>query len=294
VEALETHPFSKKAAMSSFDTLAKSSATLASPPAVDARAVALDWISRLSNALFTRDEARLRTLFAPVAILRDSLIFTWDLRSPAGPAAIAAHMCTRDGGSQGLVRAFALDEGPGLGPVVLDVDQPGAVSLAFTFDTPYGKGRGSARLFPRRHYENDGPDEWIADSAYMMLDSIGAHEDPRQEVRPDPGFGHEAPWEISEAERRKKIEDEPYVLVGMFISGFSRDDILTSRTVGAGQTGLMLAARFQQLGLPTLIIEKDARVGDEWRRRYRTLNLHTPKEQHTRTSSILSVKDTRK
>jgi cation diffusion facilitator CzcD-associated flavoprotein CzcO len=44
----------------------------------------------------------------------------------------------------------------------------------------------------------------------------------------------------------------------------------------------MLAARFQQLGLLTLVIEKDARIGDEWRRRYRTLALHTPKEQHTR------------
>jgi cation diffusion facilitator CzcD-associated flavoprotein CzcO len=43
----------------------------------------------------------------------------------------------------------------------------------------------------------------------------------------------------------------------------------------------MLAARFQQLGLPTLVIEQDARIGDEWRRRYRTLALHTPKEQHT-------------
>jgi cation diffusion facilitator CzcD-associated flavoprotein CzcO len=51
----------------------------------------------------------------------------------------------------------------------------------------------------------------------------------------------------------------------------------------------MLAAHFQQLGLPTLLIEKDARIGDEWRRRYRTLALHTPKEHHTCTLLPYSI-----
>ncbi len=42
---------------------------------------------------------------------------------------------------------------------------------------------------------------------------------------------------------------------------------LTS-SVGAGHNGLALAARLQALGVKTLIIERNARVGDNWRNRY--------------------------
>jgi hypothetical protein len=186
-------------------------------PAVDARAIASTWLRRLSAALGDTDDAPLTVLFAPPAVLRDSLVFSWDLRAPAGPAAIAAHMRSREGGAQGQVRDLVLDERPGLAPVVLPFDQPGAVSLAFTFVTPLGKGRGGARLFPRKEYAGvDGePDEWIADSAYMMLDSLDGHEEAMLSAPRDPEVGHDVPWETSEAERRAKVEEEPYVLVGM-------------------------------------------------------------------------------
>ncbi|TIV08709.1 MAG: NAD(P)/FAD-dependent oxidoreductase, partial [Mesorhizobium sp.] len=39
---------------------------------------------------------------------------------------------------------------------------------------------------------------------------------------------------------------------------------------------IMLGARLRQLGVPTLIIEKNARAGDSWRNRYRSLVLHDP------------------
>lgn len=51
--------------------------------------------------------------------------------------------------------------------------------------------------------------------------------------------------------------------------------------VGAGQTGLNIGARLKQLGIPTLLIEKNARVGDVWRNRYPTLVLHTPRPHHS-------------
>ena len=46
--------------------------------------------------------------------------------------------------------------------------------------------------------------------------------------------------------------------------------------VGAGHSGLALGARLKQLGVPTLIIEKNARPGDTWRNRYDGLHVHTP------------------
>jgi cation diffusion facilitator CzcD-associated flavoprotein CzcO len=45
---------------------------------------------------------------------------------------------------------------------------------------------------------------------------------------------------------------------------------------GAGQGGLSLAARFRQLGIDALIVDRCDRVGDTWRNRYRQLVLHDP------------------
>ena len=44
--------------------------------------------------------------------------------------------------------------------------------------------------------------------------------------------------------------------------------------VGGGQAGLSIAARLTQLGVDTLIVDREARVGDNWRNRYHALTLH--------------------
>jgi putative flavoprotein involved in K+ transport len=46
--------------------------------------------------------------------------------------------------------------------------------------------------------------------------------------------------------------------------------------IGAGQCGLAVAANLGLSGVDTLVIEKNARVGDNWRNRYRSLVLHDP------------------
>ncbi len=46
--------------------------------------------------------------------------------------------------------------------------------------------------------------------------------------------------------------------------------------VGAGQGGLALAARLGQLGVDTLLVERNDRIGDSWRKRYHSLVLHDP------------------
>jgi thioredoxin reductase len=44
--------------------------------------------------------------------------------------------------------------------------------------------------------------------------------------------------------------------------------------VGGGQAGLSIAARCKQLQLDTLIVDREARIGDNWRKRYHALTLH--------------------
>ncbi|OCF30846.1 flavin-containing monooxygenase [Kwoniella heveanensis CBS 569] len=46
--------------------------------------------------------------------------------------------------------------------------------------------------------------------------------------------------------------------------------------IGGGHNGLMMAARLKALGVPALMIERNARIGDNWRQRYEALSLHFP------------------
>jgi putative flavoprotein involved in K+ transport len=55
------------------------------------------------------------------------------------------------------------------------------------------------------------------------------------------------------------LAEQPYVLI-----------------VGGGQAGIGLGARLRQLGVPTIIIDKHVRPGDQWRSRYKSLALHDP------------------
>jgi putative flavoprotein involved in K+ transport len=44
--------------------------------------------------------------------------------------------------------------------------------------------------------------------------------------------------------------------------------------VGGGQAGLSIGARLAQLGVDALIVDREPRVGDNWRKRYHALTLH--------------------
>ena len=46
--------------------------------------------------------------------------------------------------------------------------------------------------------------------------------------------------------------------------------------VGGGQGGIALGSRLRQLGVPSLVIDKHPRPGDQWRNRYKSLCLHDP------------------
>ncbi|KAG2335579.1 FAD/NAD(P)-binding domain-containing protein [Suillus weaverae] len=51
----------------------------------------------------------------------------------------------------------------------------------------------------------------------------------------------------------------------------------TAVVVGAGQCGLSVAARLENLGISTLVLERSAAVGDSWRSRYESLETNTPR-----------------
>jgi putative flavoprotein involved in K+ transport len=51
--------------------------------------------------------------------------------------------------------------------------------------------------------------------------------------------------------------------------------------VGAGHSGLMVAAHLDRMGICALVVDKNERIGDNWRNRYSSLALHNPVGQNS-------------
>ena len=97
------------------------------------------------------------------------------------------------------------------------------------------------------------------------LQSLDGHEEALGPTRPK-GVRHGADrnretWTEARAREEAAFGNgaEPYCLI-----------------IGGGQGGIMLGARLKQLGVPTVIVEKNMKAGNSWRNRYRSLVLHDP------------------
>lgn len=65
-------------------------------------------------------------------------------------------------------------------------------------------------------------------------------------------------------------------LDGMSAMTSDKDEVPEILIIGAGQSGLALAAQLQHLGVPYLVAEQNPHIGDNWRNRYNSLILHDP------------------
>ena len=78
----------------------------------------------------------------------------------------------------------------------------------------------------------------------------------------------------------KKIEKYRNTLEGPnWLDNRKKDRLFNNRepeviVVGSGQAGLSIASRLKQQDIDTLIVDKNERVGDNWRNRYHSLKLH--------------------
>jgi cation diffusion facilitator CzcD-associated flavoprotein CzcO len=229
-------------------TVAASVDTAADPPAPEA--IAAGWLAEFGAALQAGDAAAAGAMIQPDGWWRDLLSFTWDLRTAQGTEAIAALLDARLAAT--APRDFVL------GRVDL-VDGAGGtwVQAFFTFDTALATARGLVRLVPA----TDGT--WRAWTVLTAMEALNGVEEPRGAQRPH-GTVHgkhrgRQNWLDERARRRAYRDSEPQVVI-----------------VGAGQGGLSLAARLGQAGIDTLIVERNERIGDSWRKRYHSLVLHDP------------------
>jgi cation diffusion facilitator CzcD-associated flavoprotein CzcO len=222
---------------------------------VDAKGVAEDIVARLNNALEKKDHASVASLFlADNSYWRDHLALSWEFRTVKGRHSIQSYL---DASPLRLQNVKADSSGgfrsPNYGPIDAWGDVHGIVFF-FTFETTVGRGEGVINLAE----ESDG---WRIFTLYTALKELKGHEEPTGGRR-SRGVKHGGdPNRKNWAERREaeKNDIDPRVLV-----------------IGAGQGGLTVGARLKMLNVPTLIIDSNERVGDNWRKRYRQLVLHDP------------------
>ena len=216
------------------------------------RRLAEEWLAAFETALGSRDAAKLAALFHPDSHWRDILAFTWYVTATQGPDKIAARLSAEQERTQAHGFHLPAARREPRTKTRLGIE---SIEAIFEYDTTDGRGAGIIRL---------SPDDTGAMKAWLLsttLQSLTGHEEKIGANRPtgaaySRNFGGDNWADVRR--RAAAYEDrEPTVLV-----------------IGAAQAGLSVAARLNQLGIDTLVVEKWDRIGDSWRKRYHSLALH--------------------
>jgi len=215
---------------------------------------AKNWLAEFERALEHRDEHALRTLFHPDSYWRDVLALSWNLQTLNGRDAILIELPGLAG--RAAPRQFAID--PERAPP-RRVKRAGTetIEAIFKFETDQGRGHGIIRLIP----DADDGDRLKAWTLLTALEELRGFEEQIGSARPrGQSYSRDfrGPNWLDQREASVAYSDrDPTVLV-----------------VGGGQAGLSIAARLKQLSIDTLIVDRESRIGDNWRKRYHALTLH--------------------
>ena len=213
-----------------------------------------DWLAQFERGLAERDEVLLKTLFHSDSHWRDVLALTWHIRTVSGLDAILRELKAH--GCRANPTGFRTDPCR-TAPRRVTRAGTNAIEAIFRFETAEGRGNGVLRLIPDAT-EGDAPKAWTLLTA---LDELKGFEEQVGKSRPK-GESYSRDfrgpnWLDLRKSAAEYVATDPAVLV-----------------VGGGQAGLSIAARLTQLQLDTLIVDRERRIGDNWRNRYHALTLH--------------------
>lgn len=176
-----------------------------SGPAIDPAKVLSAWLLAFASAVYAGDADRVAARFLPHGWFRDDLTFTWDNRSLRGPQKIAEYLA--DKLQVATVSNIELDDNPHLAPCFRPGTEKPLLEGTFRFNTSIAHGKGYVELML-----DDGGD-YKALVACMALADLKGHEEPCGEVDWE-GEAGGRPWGELHAERRRRRESDPYVLIG--------------------------------------------------------------------------------
>lgn len=212
------------------------------------------WLAEFESAVRDRNWELVETLFLPDSHWRDLLALTWTIETIGGAGRIAAGLEAHVPNAG--VSGFRVD--PARTPP-RSVSRAGreSVEAIIAFDMSVGRGEGVVRLVPD---EQDGGalKAWTLLTALVDLKGFEEHLDASRPSGEAYSRDFRGPnWRDLRDASAAYADRDPAVLV-----------------VGGGQAGLSIAARLTQLRVDTLIVDRNGRVGDNWRNRYHALTLH--------------------
>ena len=222
--------------------------------AIFVREAVLGWLGAFERALNGEDAADVSALIEDDGNWRDVLAFTWRIVPTVGATDIAAGMVARQPVVQAKNFEISQDRTPPRRVKRLGRD---CIEAMFAFNTVFGNCEGVLRIAPA----NEAGSAFKAWVISTSLESLTGFEEQIGANRPSGAaysrnFGGDN-WEGVRAKAQAYENRDPTVLV-----------------VGGAQAGLSAAARLNQLGVNTLVVEKWPRIGDSWRKRYHSLALH--------------------
>ncbi|HWK64386.1 MAG TPA: NAD(P)/FAD-dependent oxidoreductase [Rhizobiaceae bacterium] len=203
-------------------------------------------LETFGQALAAGDIDKAVSLLQDDCYWRDLVTFTWNIRTMEGRDQIRAMLESQLAGTKPANWAIAEGEDA--------TETDGVIEGWITFETDVARGYGHIRV-------KDGK-IW---TLLTTMAELKGHEEPMGYARP---FGAKHGSGKNRKTWKEEREEEAAEL------GFSRQPYCV--IIGGGQGGIALGARLKQLGIPTIIVEKNERAGDSWRKRYKSLCLHDP------------------
>ena len=204
------------------------------------------FLAKFEAALTAQDLDAVADMFAEECYWRDLVAFTWNIKTMEGRDQVREMLASC------LARVKPHNWRVADGETVTEGGEVQEVWIEF--ETDIARGYGLMRI-------KDGK-IW---TLLTTMVELKGHEEKAGFTRPlgakhgvNPGA---RTWKELRDEETAKLgfETQPYVLI-----------------IGGGQGGIALGARLRQLGVPTIIVEKNERAGDSWRKRYKSLCLHDP------------------
>jgi cation diffusion facilitator CzcD-associated flavoprotein CzcO len=227
-----------------------STSTDTSPAAL--RKLAEAWLTEFGAALARGDYAGVAAMLHADGYWRDLLTFGWEFKSLHGVDAVRTWLEAVHPSAP--AQNFRLEGEPAIGALG---EHRRTLEFFFRFETKLALSRGFVRLVGAL----DAPESL---KAFTLLTTMQALKDfpesagrnrRREDLRATANQAEN--WRDRRNAARAFKDQDPDVIV-----------------IGGGQAGLMMAARLTQLNVSTLVIEKAARIGDVWRKRYHSLRLH--------------------
>ncbi|WP_342726223.1 NAD(P)/FAD-dependent oxidoreductase [Bradyrhizobium sp. B097] len=220
----------------------------------DISVAADNWLVQFEDALAGPDDVLLKPLFHPESYWRDVLALSWNIQTVNRAFAIIEDLPAH--ARRSAPHDFRIDAERAAPRRVMRAGTH-AIEAIFKFETAVGRGHGIVRLIPDAA-DDDRLKAWTLLTA---LEELKGFEEQQGHTRPR-GQAYSRDFRGPNWLDLRKTSAE-YA---------GRDpDVLV---VGGGQAGLAIAARLQQLKIDALIVDREARVGDNWRKRYHALTLH--------------------